>query len=188
MILKTTLQAFLLIAPIIASPLPSALSATKLERRNLFDDTIKSVLNSVVDSTNDLTTKVQAFTGNIADSAPILEASTGLLGTIQNGTAIVKSADTLSLIQTLAALPSVFELNTAVEGVSNALIKKKSTFDSGGLTSVVLDQLQQQKSAAQGLVDALLDKLPKYLPSSLGTLLSDPALEALDKAVKAFGG
>jgi hypothetical protein len=188
MLLKYLFHIALLATPIVSIPISTVPNSKRLSQRDLWDDAIKDVLESVVDSTNTLTQKVKAFRGKIEDTVPIVEGSAALLSTIQNGTITVKSADRLSLLEVVAILPSVLKLNSAVQGVSEALIEKKSLFDSAALTSVVLDQLNQQKSGAQGLVDALLAKMPQLLPDSLGQSLSNPSLNALDKAVIAYGG
>jgi hypothetical protein len=188
MIITNLLSFALLAAPIIASPLTStpSLKERALAERSLFDDTIKDVLNGVIDSTKSLTAAVQNFSGNVADAGPIVEKSTGLLSTISSGTATIQGADSLSLLGLLGILPSVLSLNSAVEGVSNALIDQKPKFDAAGLSTVVLSQLQDQQKAAQGLVDTLLSKLPSYIPSSLGQILSSPSLEALAKAISVY--
>jgi hypothetical protein len=188
MILNYLLHFALLAAPVISTPISTVSTSKHLSRRDYWDDNIKDVIERVVDSTNSLTQKVKAFSGKIEDAGPVVEGSNALLSTIQNGTITVKSADTLSLLEVVAILPSVTQLNSAVKGVSDALIAKKFVFDSASLTTVVLEQLNQQKNGAQGLVDALLSKMPKYLPESLGQTLSNPSLNSLNEAVIAYGG
>jgi hypothetical protein len=187
MMLTNLLSLALLAAPIIAVPL-SSVEERALKERTFFDDTIKDVINGVIDSTNALTAAVQNFSGNVADAAPIVTQSSDLLATITNGTATVQSADSLSLLGLLGLLPSVTGLNTAVEGVSSALIDQKPKFDAGGLSSVVLSQLQDQQKGAQALVNTLLTKLPPYIPSSLGQILSAPSLDALAHAIDVYSG
>jgi hypothetical protein len=188
MMLSNVLSFTLLAVPIIASPLSytSILEERALTERTFVDDTIKDVINGVVDSTKSLTAAVQNFSGNINDVAPVVTQSTALLDTITKGTTTVKDADSLSLIGLLGILPSVLSLNSAVEGVSSALVDKKRQFDPLGLSTVVLSQLQDQQKGAQGLVDTLLTKLPSYIPSSLGQILSAPSLEALANAISVY--
>jgi hypothetical protein len=175
-------------APIIASPLLSAPTSKErqLAKRDLLGIKFKDVIDSVVDSTNALTTAVENFNGDISESPAILEASSSLQSTIQNGTAAVQDSLSLTLAGVLVILPSVLSLNSAVEGVSNALVSKKSQFDSAGLSPVVLQQLQEQQGAAQSLVNVLITKLPPYLPTGLGEILSSPSLQALSYAISVY--
>ncbi|KAF2668128.1 hypothetical protein BT63DRAFT_479550 [Microthyrium microscopicum] len=188
MIFQSIIYAALLVTPIVTSPVsaPRAVQEETLAKRS--DDTIKNVLQDVITKTNALTAVVNSFTGDVAGAAPILTDSTDLQGSLTNGTGVINSASSLSLEGVLVLLPSVLSLDSSVEGVSNALINKKPTFDSAQLSSVVLQQLQGQQTAAQGLVTVLLGKLPSYLPSALGKALSAPALNALAKAVSTYGG
>jgi len=176
------------VAPILASPLSytSTLKEREIVERDLLGIKFKSVIDGVVDSTNALTKAVDSFSGDVLESPAILEASTTLLSTIQNGTSSVQNSLSLTLAGVLVILPSVLDLNTAVEGVAHALISKKSLFDSSGLTPVVLDQLQEQQGAAQSLVNVLITKLPPYLPTGLGEILSSPSLQALSVAIAIF--
>lgn len=175
----------LLASPIIAAPL----SSSAIEKRNLFsflDSTIKEVVEGVVDTTNTLDDAVTSWSGKIEDTGPILTGSQGLLDTINNGTATVKGADDLTLVGLLQLLPSVLSLNAAVETLTGDLIDKKPQVDAGGLTAVVLGQLQDQQKAAQGLVDTLLTKLPPLVPEALGEILSAPSLQALANAISVY--
>jgi hypothetical protein len=169
-----------------ATPLPSSGTAVQLAERDIFDQTIRQVIDNVISGLSQLTWSVRAFDGNVSNSIPILDASSSLLNSIQVGTVLVRNADVLSLIQTLEALPATFGLNDAVKGAVDALIAKKPVFDSSGLTAVVLQQLQGQQAASQSLVDVLLNKLPRYLPSSIGETLSNPILKELSTAVQVF--
>jgi hypothetical protein len=185
--LTNALHFALFAASIIASPLsPASASTNQISRRDLLGIKFKVVIDGVVSSTNALTKAVENFSGNVLDAPAILEASTALEGTIQNGTATVQNSLPLTLDGVLVILPSVLSLNSAVEGVSQALVSKKSSFDSAGLSSLVLQQLQQQQGAAQSLVNVLITKLPPYLPTGLGEILSSPSLQALSYAIAVY--
>jgi hypothetical protein len=175
-------------APILASPLSSTstFEESQVAKRDLLGIKFKAVIDDVVESTNALTSAVEGFSGNIADSPAILEASSTLQSAIQNGTTIVQNSLTLTLAGVLVILPSVLNLNTAVESVSQALVSKKSVFDSAGLSPIVLQQLQEQQGAAQSLVNVLITKLPPYLPTGLGEILSSPSLQALSYAITVY--
>jgi hypothetical protein len=186
--LSKSLYFFLYAAPILAAPLSSTatIEERQIVERDLLGIKFKAVIDGVVDSTNALTTAVDGFSGNVADAGPILEASAALESTIQNGTSTVQNSLSLTLEGVLFILPSVLALNSAVEGVSQALVSKKSVFDSAGLSPVVLEQLQEQQGAAQSLVNVLITKLPAYLPTGLGEILSSPALAALSYAISVY--
>lgn len=181
----------LLASPLTAAPLSSlSIQDRALDKRtfgSFVDDTIKDVINSVVDSTKTLETAVSSWSGKIEDTAPILSGSDGLLTTIKNGTATVSNADDLSLIGLIGILRPTISLNKAVAGVADSLVAKKTQVNAAGLTAVVLGQLQDQQKAAQGLVDTLLTKLPP-LTESLGKLLSAPSLKSLADAIETYSG
>lgn len=190
MMLTNLLSFALLASPLIAAPLSSTPSIQEraLAERNFLsflDDTIKDVINGVVDATNTLETAVTGWSGQVQDTAPILAGSAGLLATIQNGTATVQNADDLTIIGLLGILTPTISLNKAVAGVSDALIQKKPQVDAAGITTVVLGQLQDQQKAAQSLVDTLLTKLPP-LTESLGKILSAPSLKSLADAIGVY--
>jgi hypothetical protein len=170
---------------IIASPIPStfAIEERQAQAQDLLGVKVKQVIDTVVDKTNALAKAVGNFKGDINDAPAILEASSALQTAIQDGTATVQNSLSLSLSGVLVILPSVVSLNTAVEGVSYTIVNKKSVIDKAELTAVVLDQLKAQQAAAQSLVNVLITKLPPYLPTGLGEILSAPSLKALAAAI-----
>ncbi|RDI77969.1 hypothetical protein Vi05172_g12065 [Venturia inaequalis] len=181
----------LLASQLTAAPLSSpTIDQGAIDKRtlsSLIDDTIKDVINNVVNSTNSLETAVLGWSGKVEDTAPILAGSNSLLKAIQTGTAKVSNADDLSLVGLLGILTPTISLNKAVAGVADALIEKKTQADAAGLTAVVLGQLQDQRKAAQSLVDTLLTKLPS-LTESLGKILASPSLKSLAEAIDVYSG
>lgn len=185
--LPFSLLASQLTAAPLSSPTIDQGAIAKRTLSSLIDDTIKDVINNVVNSTNSLETAVLSWSGKVEDTAPILAGSNSLLKAIQTGTAKVSNADDLSLVGLLGILTPTISLNKAVAGVADALIEKKNQADAAGLTAVVLGQLQDQRKAAQSLVDTLLTKLPS-LTESLGKILASPSLKSLADAIDVYSG
>ncbi|KAE9962111.1 hypothetical protein EG328_000894 [Venturia inaequalis] len=131
----------LIVAPL-SSPTIDQGAIDKRTLSSLIDDTIKDVINNVVNSTNSLEIAVLGWSGKVEDTAPILAGSNSLLKAIQTGIAKVSNADDLSLVGLLGILTPTISLNKAVVGVADALIEKKTQADAAGLIAVVLGQLQ----------------------------------------------
>ncbi|QDS75800.1 hypothetical protein FKW77_000162 [Venturia effusa] len=169
----------------LSAPVNKPRALTERHLGSFVDETIKHVIESVIDSTNSLQMAVSGWSGKVADTAPILAGSDGVLKSLKSGTATIEQANDLSLVGLLGIVIPTIHLNEAVEGVSDALIDKKPQFAAAGLSTVVLGQLQDQRKAAQAMVDTLLTKMPSYT-TSLGELLSAPSLKSLDEAIDVY--
>lgn len=105
---------------------------------------------------------------------------------LKEGQTKVSGTETIGLIDSIEVLYPVFNLNTAVGGVVKILTEKKAMFDKAGVTLVVADRLEEEKTAAQALVTAVVSKLPVYLPGIIGTTAAQPILDKLDQAAATF--
>jgi hypothetical protein len=157
---------------------------THLHRRDYA--TIKAVLDDVIKNLNDLTAKAKGWKGEAIDAVPILDSSAALLKSLQTGYTKCNQTGPIGLTDAISILMPVNSLNNAVDAVVNALIEKKPQFDKAFLTIVVSDQLIMQKAAAIKVIDAVIAKLPAYVPGVVGTTLVGPVLTKLEKAITAF--
>jgi hypothetical protein len=166
----------------LASPVSN--NHASLNRRDY--PTIKAVLDEVIKNLNDLTSKAKTWKGEAIDAVPILDSSAVLLKSLQKGYTTCSNTTAIGLTDAISILMPVNTLNNAVDAVVNALIDKKPLFDKAFLTIVVSDQLIMQKEAAVKVIDAVIAKLPAYVPGVVGTTLVGPVLTKLDKAITAF--
>lgn len=153
--------------------------------------TVTGILGQVSKDLDSLTAKVKDFDGQAINAVPVLDAAAAALKTLKDGAVTVQGQndlqkDVLSLVDTIFLLGSLNTLNTAVDNVTKNLVAKKEQFDQALVGFVVSDQLVNFQGAAKGLVDAVVAKLPAYLPTVLAQVFYQPILTKLDNAVKAF--
>ncbi|KAE9973599.1 hypothetical protein Vi05172_g12627 [Venturia inaequalis] len=148
--------------------------------------TISKVLNDIITQCKKLVATSARFTGDAVDAVPILDDSGTLLKMLKDGQAKVSGTETIGLKDSIEVLYPVYNLNTAVDGVVKSLMDKKPMFDKVGVTLVVADRLEDEKTAAQALITAVVSKLPAYLPGVIGTTAAQPIMDKLEKATNAF--
>jgi hypothetical protein len=117
---------------------------------------------------------------------PILDISQDILKVLKSGGPKIMNSTAMGLVDTIAILIPVYNLNTAVNSTVTALIAKKPDFDKAYVSIVIQDQLDQYKTHAKSVVDAVVAKLPDYIPGMIGTFLASPILSNLDSAVAAY--
>jgi hypothetical protein len=179
------LSSFVYATSTLASPYVLPRDASQLQKR-ADPTTVAEVLNKVSGYINDLTKKTKAFDGDAINAVPILDGSSAIQGAIKNGSAQIMSFEPMGLIDTIAILGTVYTLNTAVDNLVTALIEKRGLFDKAFVTIVVKDQLDSQLAGAKALVDAVIARLPAYIPGIIGTTVASPIISKLEKAVAAF--
>ncbi|QDS77990.1 hypothetical protein FKW77_002171 [Venturia effusa] len=148
--------------------------------------TVSKVLNDIITQCKKLAATGGKFYGDPIDAVPILDDSGQLLKMLKEGEAKISGTETIGLMDSVEVLYPVYNLNTAVDGVVQMLMDKKAMFDKAGVTMVVSDRLDEEKTAAQALVTAVVAKLPAYMPGVIGTTAAQPILDKLDKAAFAF--
>jgi hypothetical protein len=156
----------------------------EVQRRDL--PTIQGGLNKVESKIDELTALAKTFEGDAVKAVPILESAAVILQTLKEVTTSISSTDALGLIDSITILGTVYTLNTAVDNLVNALIDKKPMFDKAFLTIIVLDELTKDTAAAKLLIDAIVAKLPAYIPGAIGTVVASPIIAKLDNAVATF--
>jgi len=146
--------------------------------------TITSVLTTVTDQVGQLDTAVKGFSGDISG---VQTAAGNLLTTVKSGTDTVKGSGPLTLIEASQVAQSVTGLNTTIASVVDGLISKKAAFVSAGAGATVLATLQDQKTASQGLAEAITSKVPEAL-QNVASELSSGVSASLQRGIDAFTG
>lgn len=90
----------------------------------------------------------------------VLTASTDAQNVIKQSTTTIQGTDTLSLTDALSLQQTATGLTTSANKTITTLVQKKPIFDQLGVSAVVGQNLQAQKTAAGGLGDAIVSKVP----------------------------
>jgi hypothetical protein len=146
------------------------------------------VMNQITRQLGDMKKSIAAFTGETITAVPLLDSASAILATIKSGTDGVMAGGPLGLLEVVAILGPLASLNSAVGQVTQALLAKKPQFDEAGLTFIVFDQLEGFNIEAKKLVDAILGKMPAYLPKGLTGPFAQPIVDKLQQAVDSFKG
>ncbi|KAF1991887.1 hypothetical protein K402DRAFT_309000, partial [Aulographum hederae CBS 113979] len=163
----------------VAEPTPVKRSVTLVERDLA---TITGVLGTVSQDTTALGSAV-----NAGDIEQMTSAATKLLNDIRSGTQTVSGTGSVDITGALSIQGAVSTLQTDVEGVVSSLKSKKAQFDSQGVSGTILKQLQDQKSAADNLAQAISSKVPPAL-ATVATTLSAGISNALQDGITAYEG
>jgi hypothetical protein len=143
---------------------------------------IQKVINDISNSTDALDSAVKAYTGNITG---LSLASDKLLAITKSGTDTVVGEAMLPVPDATQMAKSVNALNSSVARTVNDLISKRAAFASANQTSAVLKSLQDLRTAAKPLADALTSKTPNEL-QPVAALLSKGIDDTLSQGISAF--
>jgi hypothetical protein len=144
------------------------------------------VMNTITKQLGEMKKSIAAFTGDTITAVPLLDSASAILATIKSGSDAVSAGGPLGLLEVIAILIPLTSLNSAVGQVTQALVAKKPQFDEAGLKFIVFDQLDGFNTEAKKLVDAILGKMPAYLPKGLTGPFAQPIVDKLQQAVDAF--
>ena len=148
--------------------------------------TITGVINDINQAVGQLDTAVKGFNG-AGQIGSLNSASSNVLSKISNGAKTVQGTSQISLSDALALQPIVQGLQTTTNTTISDLIAKKSALVAAGAGSVVEQQLNQQKSDATDLSNAISSKVPSSV-SSLAQQLSSGITDSIQQGIDAFQG
>jgi hypothetical protein len=143
-------------------------------------------LNTIDAATKNIGSLVDAFKGDAGDVIKIQQASEALQGSIKKATANLKADSHAYTAADVTKIKPVFDYFVPdTQSTLSKLSAKKATFDKLSTTSVVLQQLQAQKSLGTALNNLILSKSPaegKALDAEKWGAINS----ALDKAIATF--
>lgn len=148
---------------------------------------IVNAITAIQNATNELTTTVSNYNGNILGALPIIVQSTSLLSTIKKGTQTAEESAALSDIEAVTVGLATITLVGNVNASLDAIVDAKPKFDRNLLTPVVLLNLEQQRSASSDFSDAVVRKLPATFVST-GEQLAAQIGEAFSEAISIYSG
>lgn len=148
---------------------------------------IVNAITAIQNATNELTTTVSNYNGNILGSLPIILQSTSLLSTIKKGTQTAEESAALADLEAVTVGLATITLVGNVNASLDAIVDAKPKFDRNLLTPVVLLNLEQQRSASSDFSDAVVSKLPPTFVST-GQQLAAQISEAFSEAISVYSG
>jgi Hydrophobic surface binding protein A len=177
------------IALVASVAVASPIEVTVLDSLTTFDlPAVQAVFNSVSASIDKMISQVKEFDGDTAKMEPILAASTEIMNGLKEGTQKIASSPAMGIADALGILTPVGAMASKVDEIVTALSAKKDVFEKANIVSVVVQQLQDQRQAADKLAKAITNNLP--LPTIIGPLAAPIAKQFTDKlesGIKAFG-
>jgi hypothetical protein len=159
-----------------------ALNAANVPLRTYSVQDLQSVtdtFNAIQAGIDKMTDSVKAYTGDPAQLAAIQGGSDDLAKIIDAGTAKVAASPAMGLMDAINVLGPVGTLSSKVDDIIIALATKKETFTKMNLGEVVINDLKTQKTAADGLIKAILANLP--MPGLLSIIAGPIAKQITDK-------
>ncbi|WDK22959.1 hypothetical protein CGRA01v4_14249 [Colletotrichum graminicola] len=148
---------------------------------------IQSAVTSVQDAITKLDTAVKGVGDDISTAQPVLAAATDLQNVITKAGSDIGASQPLQLQEALGLQNLASQLQTTTGTLIDDLISKKANFDKLGVSKVVLQNLQQQKSTVQSLGTSLISKVP-----AIGQGIAQQAIDGvgatIDKGIQAYSG
>ncbi|KAK2056619.1 hypothetical protein LY76DRAFT_518020 [Colletotrichum caudatum] len=148
---------------------------------------IQGAVTAVQGAIGKLDTAVKAVGDDISTAQPVLAAATDLQNVITKAGSDIGAAPALQLQEALGLQQLATDLQTSSSTLIDDLIAKKPNFDKLGVSKVVLQNLQQQKSQTQSLGTSLISKVP-----AIGQGIAQQAIDSIgtviDKGIKAYSG
>lgn len=144
---------------------------------------IKEVQNQTVE----MASIVKNWDGDIVTALPILSASGSLLQAIEDGTGTAANlSKDMSVGEAIKVKRATKELLKHIESSLDTITGSKLLFDHAGLTSMMISKIEDTKKAAEGLIAAIVDKLP--VGKGIGRKLGRKISAAFDSAIADFSG
>jgi len=148
--------------------------------------TISGVMLDLAKLLDSLAAKAKQWDGDAERGVPLLEGSEAVLAFIKAGVEKIKGTGAMGLLDSISIIGTENTLMKSVEAVMNAFTAQKPKFEKAFLSAVVFDQLETQLKASQQMVDAIVSKLPSYIPGAIGTAMAQPILDKLTAAIAVF--
>lgn len=176
-----------LIILVAAGLIRQGLTAPAVRERNIYekrtDSDITEAIDQVKAATDDLDLAVAGVTsGDTNALLNVQNMATALGGVITTAIQKVEDSPEVDLIGALGVQGSGSALQDSLVTTTGDLVDKKPIFDEAGVSSVVLTQLQDQKSQSGQLIDAVAEKVPliaKPFAALQGQMVSDTLDEAI---------
>lgn len=155
---------------------------------DVLEPAVPEIVNSIEDIqklTIEMASVVQKWNGDIVGALPITEASDSLIKAIEDGAETAKKSQKMKIRAALKVKKATKKLLKDTESSLGTITSSKARFDNAGLTSIMVSRLQETKTAADTLIGAIVDKLPKA-GKRVGRKLGKKIAAAFDSAIAEF--
>ncbi|CAK7275472.1 hypothetical protein SEPCBS119000_006710 [Sporothrix epigloea] len=147
--------------------------------------TIFDALSNVHSETKELQSKVENWNGDLLGAVPIATQSEYVLSSINDATDTAKDSQPLTAKEALDIASAVTTLATSVNGTMTAIINAYDDFKHLYIASIVLSNLETQKSASSEMSNAIIEKVPTPL-QAIARKLAAPVDASFDQAIDVF--
>ncbi|RDW67410.1 cell wall mannoprotein 1 family protein [Aspergillus mulundensis] len=159
-----------------AEPIPKA-------KRALSDYT--AVFSAIQSQVATVSSTVASYVGGSTAGSSVQDASAELVTIINNGATSVAGFDSLSSLDALQLVSPIQDLTSDISGLVDAVIAAEPNFVADGLAGDVLTSLQDQKTAAEGLRDAITPKVPASL-QDIASELAEGIVTEIERGIAAY--
>jgi len=168
-----------------ASLLAAACVLTPVAAQNTLD-TATAELNQIKTLTDNLTTTIRNWDGQVSGLTPIVTQNAGLVTYINNATEQLKSVPTVFTTTDSFDIGAPTQyLAYAVNGSIAALIHQRSLFNASGLNSTVVMSLGQQLNASKSFSAVLLSYVPQDV-YPVAASLNEQIVLSLQQGIQCF--
>ncbi|KAL4733850.1 hydrophobic surface binding protein A-domain-containing protein [Aspergillus similis] len=159
-----------------AEPIPKA-------KRALSDYT--GVFDAISAQVATVSSTVASYVAGSTAGSAVQDASTELVTIINDGATSVAGFDSLSSLEALQLVSPIQDLTADISDLIDAVIAAEPNFVADGLDGDVLTSLQDQKTAAEGLRDAITPKVPDAL-QDIASELAEGIVAEIDRGIAAY--
>lgn len=144
-------------------------------------------IGNIQSKTVEFAAVVEKWDGDVMDALSIEDASDSVIQAIQDGTKTATDLpENMTTRQAVKVKTATKKLLKDIESSLGTITGKKLLFDDAGLTSMMVGRIEDTKAESEGLVAAIINKLPlgKGIARRLGKKISaafDAALAQLSQ-------
>ncbi|KAH8771823.1 hydrophobic surface binding protein A-domain-containing protein [Diaporthe sp. PMI_573] len=151
-------------------------------------DSTPAIVNHIKEIQNltaEMALVVQNWNGDILDALAIRSASSSLIEAIETGTETATQSKKMSVRKAIKVKRATKKLVEVTRSSLNTITDSKLLFDHAGLTSTMISRLEKTREAADTLIAAIVDKLPR-VGKRIGRKLGRQIATAFDSAIAEF--
>lgn len=142
-------------------------------------------IQKIQNLTVEMASVVKDWNGDLLDALAITVASKSLIDSIESGTETAIGSEKMSVRKAIKVKRATKQLVVVIKSSLGTITDSKLLFDHAGLTSIMISRLEKTKEAADDLIAAIVDKLPR-VGRRIGRKLGRKIGAAFDSAIAKF--
>lgn len=171
---------------LVTLPLLLGIHASVLETAGYtYTPAIVEGIKEIQGSTEEMASVVKNWDGDVLAALPITAASNAVMEAIKSGTETANKSKKMGVGKAIKVKRATKELLKVLESSLGTITSTKALFDHAGLTSIMRSRLEETKEAADALIGAIVEKLPK-VGRKTGRKLGRKIAAAFDSAIADF--